>query len=92
MSLRITCTSSSYDDDQSFVVDDTRPVRRAVDLRREHCEAFGDGGVDLEKTGSIPDTSEEAFVAWVIDDIGDGWYDAEAFAYIYETDPPGDAP
>lgn len=88
MPLRITCTSASYDSDEVMYVNDSRPVRRALELRRENCEAFGDGHQDVEEVGALPEDeklmTQDEFIEWIIADIGDGSHDDEAYAYIFE--------
>lgn len=81
--IRITCSSASYDEDISCVVEDTPRVRRAIEERRKVNEVFGDGETEVDFTGSIPDITEDDFVDWVILDVAEGTgREDEVRAYI----------
>lgn len=81
--LKINCTSASYDEDSTFLTEDTPKVRRAIELRREHCARCGDGGTDVEAVTDRPaDTSEDDFIEFVVTDISNGDDDDVIFAFI----------
>ena len=76
--IRITLSSASYDDDQSFVVLDTPKVRKALALRQEVIDESGDGSQQVVVTDAAPDTDEAAFLDAIVTDIA---YDDEAEIY-----------
>ena len=81
--LKIDCTSASYDEDLILLTEDTPKIRRAIELRREHCARCGDGNTDVETvTDRSANTSEEDFIEFVVTDISNGDDDDAIHAFI----------
>lgn len=90
MALRVTFSSAAYDDDETFAVEDSQPVRRAIELRRQLEDFSGDGHSEIRETRVATHTESE-FVEWVLQDIGTAtyYYDEQAdYVWGRRDDPP----
>jgi hypothetical protein len=74
MTLCLTFSSASYDEDQTFRFSEITPtILRAVLAMHQTQMACGDGNIDVgDDRPDLPLTSEAEFTAWVLLDLDDG--------------------